>query len=107
MTTTIKIKNVQYVLKYTLRMFFLFENIANKPFAFGKLLDEYLLFYSCLIANNEGFSMLFDDFITLCDSDPGLFRAFSQFVLKEIELQAQANTSESEPVKKKPKQTKR
>lgn len=106
-TTTIKIKNVQYLLKYTLRMFFLFENIAGKPFSFGKLLDEYLLFYACLMANNEGFSIPFDEFINLCDVDPQLFSEFKRFVLKQIEIQAQTATPEPEPVKKKTKRTKR
>lgn len=86
-------------------MFFLFENIAGKPFSFGKLLDEYLLFYACLMANNEGFALQFDEFINLCDADPQLFNEFKRFILKQIEIQAQADTPE--PVKKKTKRTKR
>lgn len=43
---TITIKKQEYVLKYTLRAFFIFENLTGRQFSFGRTLDEYLLFYS-------------------------------------------------------------
>lgn len=107
MTNTIKIKGDSLVMKYTLRMYFVYESFANQAFAFGKLINEYLLFYSCLAANNDNFSMRFDDFIDLCDADPVLFSRFKEFLLKEIELRAlQVAGNEPEQVKKKTKRTK-
>ncbi|MEG2856297.1 hypothetical protein [Bacteroides sp.] len=87
---TIQINNNQYVLKYTLRSFFTFENMTGYAFRFGKMIDEYILFYSVLLANNESFDMPFDGFISLCDESPSLFQEFTVWALKEIELQMQA-----------------
>lgn len=72
---TITIKKRDYILKYTLRAFFIFENLTGKQFEFGRMLDEYLLFYSVLLANNKDtFLMSFDEFVEACDSDPSLLR---------------------------------
>ena len=88
---TITIKKQKYILKYTLRAFFIFENLTGRQFAFGRMLDEYLLFYSILLANNKDtFLMPFDEFI---ESDPVLFLSFKEFFVKEIELLEQAADS--------------
>lgn len=72
---TITIKKRDYILKYTLRAFFIFENLTGKQFEFGRMLDEYLLFYSVLLANNKDtFLMSFDEFVEACDFDPSLLR---------------------------------
>lgn len=101
---TITINGVQYILKNVLRNFFVYEEIKGAPFVFGKLVDEYLLFYSTLIANNETFSIPFTEFIDLCDSDPKLFAEYKAFVVSELEKQAQiANTATDNSTKKKRK----
>lgn len=83
---TITIKKRDYVLKYTLRAFFIFENLTGKQFEFGRMLDEYLLFYSVLLANNkDAFLMSFDEFVEACDSDPSLFASFKEFFVKQLE----------------------
>lgn len=91
---TITIQKKKYILKYTLRAFFIFENLTGRQFAFGRMLDEYLLFYSILLANNKDtFLMPFDEFIEACESDPALFLSFKEFFVKEIELLEQAADS--------------
>lgn len=35
---TITIKKQKYILKYTLRAFFIFENLTGRQFAFGRML---------------------------------------------------------------------
>ena len=86
----IEIKGVKYILRNILRNFFVYEEIKGKPFSFGKLIDEYLLFYCTLIANNETFSITFDEFIAVCDECPQLFAVYKSFVISELERQAQA-----------------
>ena len=87
---TISFNGKDFSLKYTLRAFFVFESISGYPFQFGKLLDEYLLFYSFLIASNkDSFNMAFDEFIGLCENDLTLFEQFKEFILDEIELRSQ------------------
>ena len=88
---TISLIVKDFSLKYTLRAFFVFESISGYPFQFGKLLDEYILFYSFLIASNkDSFNMEFDEFIELCENDLTLFEQFKEFILDEIKLRSQS-----------------
>lgn len=88
---TISFNGKDFSLKYTLRAFFVFESISGYPFQFGKLLDEYILFYSFLIASNkDSFNMEFGEFIELCENDLTLFEQFKEFILDEIKLRSQS-----------------
>ena len=88
---TISLNGKDFSLKYTLRAFFVFESISGYPFQFGKLLDEYILFYSFRIASNkDSFNMEFDEFIELCENDLTLFEQFKEFILDEIKLRSQS-----------------
>lgn len=88
---TISFNGKDFSLKYTLRAFFVFESISGYPFQFGKLLDEYILFYSFLLASNkDSFNMEFDEFIELCENDLTLFEQFKDFILDEIKLRSQS-----------------
>ena len=81
---TISLNGKEFILKYTLRAFFVFESISGYPFQFGKMLDEFLLFYSFLLAaNQESFKM------ELCENDLTLFGQFKEFILDEIKLRSQ------------------
>lgn len=87
---TITLNGKDFTLKYTLRAFFVFENISGYPFQFGKMLDEFVLFYSFLIANNQdSFKLEFDEFIDVCENDLMLFNQFKEFLLDEIKLRSQ------------------
>ena len=79
---TISINGKEFTLKYSLRAFFIFENLSGYPFQFGKMIDEFLLFYSFLLANNE--------FIDSCESDLTLFNQFKTLLLDEIKLRSQS-----------------
>lgn len=87
---TLTIDGKDFILKYTLRAFFVFENITGYPFKFGKMLDEFVLFYSFLLATNQdSFKIEFDKFIELCENDLTLYNQFKEFLLDEIKLRAQ------------------
>ena len=84
---TISLNGKDFSLKYTLRAFFVFESISGYPFQ----LDEFLLFYSFLLASNqESFKMEFEEFIELCENDLTLFEQFKEFILNEIKLRSQS-----------------
>lgn len=88
---TISLNGKDFSLKYTLRAFFVFESISGYPFQFRKMLDEFLLFYSFLLASNqELFKMEFEEFIELCENDLTLFEQFKEFILDEIKLRSQS-----------------
>lgn len=87
---TISLNGKEFILKYTLRAFFVFESISGYSFQFGKMLDEFLLFYSFLIASNQdSFQLKFDEFIELCENDLTLFEQFKEFILEEIKRRSQ------------------
>lgn len=90
----IKIKDIEYKLKYTLRALFIYERITGKSFKFEGLYSEYLLFFSILVANNENFTITFDEFIDICDEDPKLFETFREWFIAELEKQALYRTEE-------------
>lgn len=87
---TISINGKEFTLKYSLRAFFIFENLSGYPFQFGKMIDEFLLFYSLLLANNESFTMEFDEFIDSCENDLTLFNQFKALLWDEIKLRSQS-----------------
>lgn len=84
----ITINNIEYKLKYSLRALFIYEKITDKPFKFEGLYSEYVLFYCVLLANNDNFTLTFDQFIDLCDNDPKIFIQFRDWLLNELEQQA-------------------
>ena len=74
---TVTIGGVEYKLAYNLRSLFIYEEIAGHPYKGEKTIDSYILLFSMLQANNEDFSMTFDEFINACDEDMGIFQAFA------------------------------
>lgn len=89
MKKEIKIDGVTYALKNSLRNHFIFEEITGHIFSVNKTFDWIALFYSTLLANNEGFSMEFNDFVSLCDSQPEIFVEFQRFIVNVSKLEAQ------------------
>lgn len=79
---TATIGGVEYKLAYNLRSLFIYEEIAGHPYKGEKTIDSYVLLFSMLQANNEGFSLTFDEFIDACDEDMSIFQEFA-LVLEE------------------------
>lgn len=71
----VKIKGRNYNIKYTIRALFIYEQITGKPFKIETLLDNYVFFYSIILANNQDKSdiLSWDDFIDELDKNPNLF----------------------------------
>lgn len=78
----IKIKGKNYNLKYTIRALFIFEQITGKPFKIETLLDNYVFFYSIILANNmEKENIIsWDEFIDELDKNPLLFNALNDAI---------------------------
>lgn len=69
----VKINGTEYEVKYTIRALFIFEQITEKSFSLDSTLDNYIFFYSMILANNNGEKPLsWDDFIEAIDTDPSL-----------------------------------
>lgn len=77
---TITINNKDYNVKYTIRALFIFEQITGKPFAINTLLDNYVFFYSMILANNEQNVISWDEFLDAIDNDKKLVEQLNKIV---------------------------
>ncbi|WP_308576492.1 hypothetical protein [uncultured Prevotella sp.] len=78
MMKLITIKNKEYKIKQTLRALFIFEQITGRPFEIKTMLDNYIFFYSVIIANNPDNILDWDDFIDALDESPNLLTEFTE-----------------------------
>ena len=103
---TIKIKDKEYNLKYTIRALFLFERITKKPFAANNLEDQFIFFFCLILASNPETDLTFEEFIEAVDQGDLDITAINKFVAeqqqKQEELAAKksAESSKKKPVKK-------
>ncbi len=81
---TLTINKKKYKVKYTISALFIFEQITGKQFSINTLLDNYLFFYSMILANNEDV-LSWDEFLDALDEDPKLFVKISDMLNKEGE----------------------
>lgn len=77
------INGKEYNLKYSVRSLFIFEQITKKSFKIETLLDNYIFFYSIILANNKDNTLDWDDFIDALDDDPTLFQRMTDIIAKQ------------------------
>ena len=94
------IKKKKYTVKYTLRALFIFEQITKKPFEIKSLLDNYIFFYSMILANNPDATLLWDDFIDAIDNDKNLVEQLNKIVDDYQKKDNLFTEEESDPSKK-------
>ena len=81
----ITINEKNYELKYSLRSMFVWESITGRPFEISTLMDTYIFFYCCIIADQNNPELDFDSFINACDENPALMQEFGEFMKNETE----------------------
>lgn len=96
----VRINGVSYDLRYTLRSFFVYEEITGASYDNSKMSNTYILLYATLAACNADFPISFDALIDECDKDPDIFRTFMQ-VLEDEANRVKSLNSEAEGEKKK------
>lgn len=79
----IKIKDTEYNIKYTLRALFIFEQITGKPFKVETLLDNYILYYSMILASNQDKVLDWNDFIDALDENPKLLLELNKAIKEQ------------------------
>ena len=77
---TVEIKGNVYKLVYNLKGLFTYEEMAGHPYKGDKTIENYMLMYAMLQANNKDFSLSFDGLIDACDEDMGIFQVFVEVV---------------------------
>lgn len=79
----IKINGKEYNIKYTIRALFIFERIAEKTFSIDSLLDNYIFFYSMILACNPDNLLDWDEYLDALDQDPSLYQQIEKIVTEE------------------------
>lgn len=92
--TTIKINGTDYDIKYTIRAIFIWENIMERPFELKTMMDNYVFFYSMILANNETV-LNWDDFLNEIDTNPSLLTTVSQIIANQ-ETKDRMTTNEND-----------
>ena len=87
MNNIITINNKDYKVKYTLRALFIFEQITKKTFEVKTLLDNYVFFYSLILANNPDNILEWNDFIDALDNDPKIFKQINDLVNSSMKIE--------------------
>lgn len=77
---TLTINKKKYTVKYTIRALFIFEQITGKPFEIKTLLDNYILFYSLILANNPDSIIEWNEFVDALDNDKKLISQLNKFM---------------------------
>lgn len=80
---TITVQGKELKVAYNLKGLFVYEEIAGHPYNGARLVDTYMLLYSMLLANNDDFSLSFDEFIDECDADMGIYQVFVEVMNEE------------------------
>lgn len=93
---TINIKNKEYKVKQTLRALFIFEQITGRPFEIKTMLDNYIFFYSVILANNPDNILDWDDFIDALDENPNLLNDFTELNQEQNKVDTLFNSEEGE-----------
>lgn len=96
----ITIKNKEYKIKQTLRALFIFEQITGRPFEIKTMLDNYIFFYSVIIANNPDNILDWDDFIDALDESPNLLTEFTELNQEQNKVDTLFNSEGSKEEKK-------
>lgn len=97
---TISINGKDYKIKYTIRALFIFEQITGKAFNIQTLLDNYIFFYSMILANNEDV-LDWNDFLDALDEDPTLFAQMNNIIAKQQKKDSIFNSEDTPNEEKK------
>ena len=76
----ITINDKEYKVKYTIRALFIYEQITKRPFEIKTTLDNYLFFYSMILANNPDNLLDWNEFIDAMDNDVSLIGQLNKII---------------------------
>lgn len=96
----VTIKDNIYKVKYSIRAMFVFEKLTGKIFKLESLMDWYIFYYSMILAGNPDCTLLFDDFIDECDSNPDMVIELQEYINMQFQKQGQLSKEEEDSKKK-------
>lgn len=84
----VKIKDKEYRIKYSIRMYLMFEGAKGRVFEGGTLTDEIALLLCCIWASDKESLVALDDLIDAIDEDPSILSQWRQWLADNVERQA-------------------
>ncbi len=96
----ITIQDKTYKIKYSIRALFIFEQLTGKSFSLDSLMNQYVFYYSMILANNPECTLTFESFIDSCDENPTIMIDFQSYISEVFAKQAQLVKSEEDSKKK-------
>ena len=85
-------------LKYSNRAIMIFETLTDKPFSIANITDQYIFYYSVLMANNAEFNLSFNDFIDELDNDEELIPHLTNWFMSELKIKQQFSSEKKTSV---------
>ena len=98
---TITINNKEYLIKYSIRAFLIYEQITGKQFSLNTLTDQYLYLFCLIMAKNPDIDFSFDELIDYCDEDPTIMEQFAKFLVDDAKRRGLLPEDEAKDDKKK------
>ena len=94
----IQINYRKITLKKTFRSYIIFESATGKPFAPKTLTDTIMYFYCVVIASESEIELSFDDFVDWLDNAPTALQEFTEWLVKQSEVDS--STAKKKSVRK-------
>ena len=93
MKNIITINGKEYKVKPTIRAMFLFEQITKKSFKIESLLDNYIYFYSLILANNDDV-LDWDEYLDALDNDVTIYQQLSDVLTQNSKIEELLNQTD-------------
>lgn len=93
MKNVITINGREYKIKPTIRAMFIFEQITKKSFKIETLLDNYIYFYSLILANNDDV-LEWDDYLNALDNDITIYQQLNDVLSQNSKIEELLNQSD-------------
>ena len=72
----VKVNNIEVELRYSLRIYMVFESMVNRAFNPNLVSDSIMLFLSAIISSNQDCDITLDSLVDMIDADPKLLDDF-------------------------------
>ncbi len=93
---TVNINGKSYQIKQTVRSLFLWEQISGRSFEIKNTLDNYLYFYTLILANNKDCELDWDAFIDAIDADPNIIVEMTKAIADLSKLEKMFESGETD-----------
>lgn len=93
---TIKIKDREVTLKYSLRSLILYENIMNKSFTPSTMMDTIVFMFCVIMSSDKDVDLTFDEWLDMLDSNQQIMVDFADWLTKELNKDSMLSPSEEE-----------